>query len=323
LFNTVVAGARLYLGGLLGWALLRLLFLDRWWWLFGLNTFALYLFAPLPLVLIVAAWTRKRELWAGGALALAVGAGLFGPTLVGAPSAVEASAPTLTVMTYNALGTHEHPEEVLAVLEGGDADLVAIQELNGPTAALIEGELGEEYPHRVLDPRPGVSGMGILSRHPLTSTGETLPGRWIGTPQVLEMGFAGTTVTIVHAHPVPTHPGPPAYVRQTIEAREAQARAVDDFVAAHPGPLLAPGDFNTTAQSRAYAILTRRLEDAWVEAGWGPGHTWPGILPLRWLVRIDYVLHSREWRALDARIGPWDGASDHRPVIATLVLTRE
>src|SRR5690606_32794492 len=35
-------------------------------------------------------------------------------------------------------------------------------------------------------------------------------------------------------------------------------------------------------------------------------------------LRIDYVFHSEEWRALDARIRPWDGESDHRPVLVRL-----
>jgi hypothetical protein len=44
---------------------------------------------------------------------------------------------------------------------------------------------------------------------------------------------------------------------------------------------------------------------------------------LMWVLRIDYIFHSRHWQARSARIGPWDGVSDHRPVIATLVLTAD
>jgi endonuclease/exonuclease/phosphatase (EEP) superfamily protein YafD len=93
-------------------------------------------------------------------------------------------------------------------------------------------------------------------------------------------------------------------------------------------------DFNACDQSTAYAIVTRVLGDAWREAGWGFGHTFPGALspgssrPIilglpvpMWLLRIDYILHSRDWRTHWARIGPWDGVSDHRPVLARLVLS--
>jgi endonuclease/exonuclease/phosphatase (EEP) superfamily protein YafD len=37
-------------------------------------------------------------------------------------------------------------------------------------------------------------------------------------------------------------------------------------------------------------------------------------------VRIDYVFYSSHWRAAAARLGPWDGGSDHRPVVAELAL---
>jgi endonuclease/exonuclease/phosphatase family metal-dependent hydrolase len=70
-----------------------------------------------------------------------------------------------------------------------------------------------------------------------------------------------------------------------------------------------------------------------MEAGWGVGHTFPGVLSSKskrlniagvdvptWLIRIDYVFHSSHFHAVEAHIGPWDGYSDHRPVIAKLVL---
>lgn len=315
-----VALTHVYLAGMLAWAGMLLLFLDRWWWLFVLNTVALYLFVPLPLAFLVAWWTRRRELWIGSATVLLVGLALFAPSYLPRVRNVEVSGPTLTVMTFNVLGYNTNPGPILDAIRETDADLVALQELNAPTAEALRRELADVYPYRVFDPRPGVSGMGVLSRYPITSTGETLPGQWIGTPQVLELDFEGLSVTVVHAHPFPTGLVKPPFMQRSIEARTAQLRVLADFVADHPGPLLAPGDFNTTAHTRAYALLTTHLVDAWREAGWGAGHTWPGTAPLRWLVRIDYVFHSPQWRAVEARVGPWDNASDHRSVIATLVL---
>ena len=75
------------------------------------------------------------------------------------------------------------------------------------------------------------------------------------------------------------------------------------------------------------------MHDAWREAGWGFGHTFPGEpTPERggsrpvllgvpvptWLVRIDYIFHSDALVTIAARVGPGDGDSDHRPVVATL-----
>ncbi|MCP4105920.1 MAG: hypothetical protein GY749_10350 [Desulfobacteraceae bacterium] len=72
---------------------------------------------------------------------------------------------------------------------------------------------------------------------------------------------------------------------------------------------------------------------SWHNAGTGFGHTFPGaasdgsarpvivgIPAPKWLVRIDYIFHSEHWQTIAARTGPWDGCSDHRPVMATLAL---
>src|SRR5262245_35820167 len=64
--------SRFYISGLFGWAALRALFGDRWWWLFVLNSFAEYLFVPLPAVFASAWFARQRSLWFGFGAALAL-----------------------------------------------------------------------------------------------------------------------------------------------------------------------------------------------------------------------------------------------------------
>jgi endonuclease/exonuclease/phosphatase (EEP) superfamily protein YafD len=99
------------------------------------------------------------------------------------------------------------------------------------------------------------------------------------------------------------------------------------MVDGQPEPLVLLGDLNSAPMSEVYGTLSARLTDAFTEAGWGAGHTWPAEggnfynipHPPR-LVRIDYVFHSAEWRAEEARVGGWDGVSDHHPVVARLRL---
>jgi endonuclease/exonuclease/phosphatase (EEP) superfamily protein YafD len=109
-------------------------------------------------------------------------------------------------------------------------------------------------------------------------------------------------------------------------------QAVVDLIGENPGPLIAPVDFNATDRNTAYRMIVSELSDSWREVGWGFGHTFPGSngfgsrfhfmgVPLpRWLLRIDYVFHSEHWQAESAVVGPWDGVSDHRPVVVTLRL---
>jgi len=337
----LVTLGRVYFTWVFGWVVLRACFGTRWWLLFLLSTFAEYLFLPLPLILAIALFTRKRETWVGFGAALVLGAYLYGGLFLPSP-ALGGEGATLTVMSYNMRGMSWGPQAVVAAIRAADADLVALQELNPPTADAIGRELVSEYPYQVLDPQVGVTGMGVISRYPLRATGESLPGEWIGTPQVLSLEFNGGPVTLLHFHAFATNfagqgvRSAPASIERSVRGREQQAHAIVDFVSAHPGPMIALGDFNTVDQSTAYALVADVLTDSWREAGWGCGHTFPGgtepdgspvtfvgvPIPM-WLVRIDYVFHSEHWRAVSARIGPWDRISDHRPVVAALIRVQE
>jgi endonuclease/exonuclease/phosphatase (EEP) superfamily protein YafD len=332
-----------YLIGLAGWLLLHIMFGDRWWWLFLLTSLGIYLFVPLALVPLVALLGRRYELWVGFAAGVLVWGVLYGGAFF-ATAPVQAQEPAqareLSIMSYNMLRHNHNPEPLIAAVRAANVDVVAIQELNVPIAEALVHELGAAYPYQVLDPGVERAGMGVISRYPLVDTGDTLPGAWIGTPQILKLDFAGMQVTVFNVHTISTSLGyggnlriDPARIEETIREREAQVRTLVAAAEAQGGPVLAVGDFNTGDRSDAYTIATASLADAWSEAGSGLGHTFPGaatpgssrpaVVGIRipkWLIRIDYIFHSAHWSATDAALGPWDGVSDHRPVIARLVL---
>lgn len=344
LTSGLIALAYSYFVGLFAWALLRYLFGDRWWWLFLLSSLAAYLFAPLCLIPFVAFATRRSDLWVGSGLGFILWATLYGALFFPGTGFVQAAQPdsaALTIMSYNMLRHNHASEYVLAAIQSADADVVTLQELNVSTAEAIRHKLSAIYPYQILVPGVDSPGMGVLSRYPLYDTGETLPGRWIGIPQILTLDFIGTQITLFNIHAISTSMGyggnlriEPEKMEASIWEREQQIHILMDAVAAHHNPVIVTGDFNTGDQSEAYAIVTRRLKDAWREAGWGLGHTFPGadipgssrpaiggIRIPKWLIRIDYIFHSDDWHAINAQIGPWDGRSDHRPVIAELVLS--
>lgn len=236
---------------------------------------------------------------------------------------------TIRVMTYNALGYNPDTEGTIRVVEQMNPDIIALQELAPEHATALEKALGAKYPHRRMDARKGVTGSGIMSRYPLRDINaqSLLTSAWIGTPMAVEIDVLGKPLQFVNFH---TYAGP-MYTR----IREDQCRLLAEFAAAHPGPLIFAGDLNATDQNTAYAIVTRSMHDAWREAGWGMGHTFPGkptpdiggsrpvILGIpvpQWLVRIDYIFHSNSLVTIDAQMGPGDAGSDHRPVVVTLAL---
>ncbi len=323
-----------YLVVLFGWFALSRLAGDSWWWLFLLNSLALYLFLPLPPLLVLALARRKPVLAVGSSLGLALWLALYGPLFIGAPAQADTSEPAITVMTYNTLLSNRRPETVLASIRAADADVIALQELNPIMARALHDELAEAYPYQVLDPQIGTSGLGVISRYPIRLLAEPLPGDWTGRPQVFRLDIHGRPVTLLNVHLHSTmllsadQVLPSAdRLRRAIREREREAQTIADFAAAQPGPLIVTGDFNTTDQSMAYRIVAGALHDSWREAGWGLGHTYgPGLLRLGfrlWLVRIDYIFVSDEWHVTDAHTGLWGGISDHRPLIATLRLQSE
>jgi endonuclease/exonuclease/phosphatase (EEP) superfamily protein YafD len=322
--------AQFYLLGLFTWLVLFLAVRDRTPLLFALNSFAVYLFVPLPLA-VLAAWLAPRPwswaLWGQVAAAAVVWAALFGALFVPrtAPVAAAPEAPRLRVLTANLLGFNDNSAATIAGLRAANADVLALHELNPVVAAAIQSELSDEYPYQVLEPHIAYTGGGVISRYPLRPTGDRLGGAWLGTPQMLEVDVNGRSVTLVSVHA-------PSGIERVAE-REAGARALAAYAAAHTGPLIVAGDMNATGQNRVHDLITRELADAWETAGWGLGHTFPGAdgigssrprllgFPVpKWLIRIDFVFYSRHLLPLSATTGPSDAVSDHRPVLVDFAL---
>jgi endonuclease/exonuclease/phosphatase (EEP) superfamily protein YafD len=337
----LIAVAYSYFALLGGWAALHALFPDRWWWLFLLTSLAVYLFLPLPFMLLITLLARRPELWLCCAAAALLWLHMYGALWLPRPRAIAeagSTPPTFSIMSYNILVHNNEPERMLAAIQAADADVVALQEINAATAQVIRRNLAHVYPYQVIATAEDTSGMGVISRYPLHATGNTLSGSWIGPPQILTLEVAGHMVTLLNVHARSTSLGyggtlriHPQHIEASIREREQQIQMLAAFAAARQEPLIMVGDFNTGDQSRAYASLAAVLKDAWREAGHGFGHTFPGAAtpgssrPIiagmripRWLIRIDYIFYSEHWRAASASPGPWDGTSDHRPVMARL-----
>ena len=299
---------------------------DPWLPIFFLNALSVYLFLPLPLVLLATIALRNYALTGASLAAVAAFFVLWGAPLL-PRSTPPAEGPVLTVMTYNLLGGNNFSSGVVEALRASDADVIALQELDPDNAAAIADQLAEAYPYQVLRPGQGGHGAGMISRLPMQLTGETLRDRWwTAQPIIASVAFDGRSVVVIDVHAAATSLG--------AGDREHESRLLQNYVDAHDGPVVLAGDFNATDRNHSYEILRETLHDAWRDVGHGFGHTFPGaskqetpssaraelfgISVPRWLVRIDYVFYTDELRAVQAGIGPWDGHSDHRPTIAKL-----
>lgn len=134
----------------------------------------------------------------------------------------------------------------------------------------------------------------------------------------------GTDVVVYVAHPTPPRNffSPLTY---SDERRGNQINDLRDQLRQESDPVLVLCDCNMTDQSDDYRAMNDLLDDSFREAGTRMGFTFPATFRsygrfLPYLVRIDYIWHSDQFVALDARVADNSGTSDHRPVIAELSL---
>jgi endonuclease/exonuclease/phosphatase (EEP) superfamily protein YafD len=101
--------------------------------------------------------------------------------------------------------------------------------------------------------------------------------------------------------------------------RFAQGQALANELAGLSGPYVLLGDFNDVPSSRTLALFlaSARAAEKPVEARF----TWDAERPS---TEIDHVLVSppKRWRVERVEVVPERSASDHRPVVADLVLRK-
>lgn len=280
-----------------------------------------FFFAPLLVLLPLAFLSSSRPAIVSTLLVLALFLGLFLPLFLprlGPPPPV--AGKPLRVMTYNLGGSRAAPGALVAAIEGQDVDLVALQEVTPATGQALQEALGTRFPFSILE--PGQADTGLLSRHPIVASERFRPAGFGRAALLARLDVDGAIMHVIVVHPRPPGlcPLPAGVCYQELE------RQVDDIArraAVLPGPVLVLGDFNMSEQTRAYDKMAGTLRDAFREAGWGFGFTFPvgrsqGRLPVPGpLVRIDYIFHSNELYAGRAAVGCRAG-SDHCFVVAQL-----
>lgn len=111
--------------------------------------------------------------------------------------------------------------------------------------------------------------------------------------------------------------------RDNFEHRIEQSRKVALGVTRRPRPMIVAGDLNASETSPVVrALIATGLRDAFSSAGFGYGYTHGHSLRLGFsFLRLDHILVSADIGVHDSYVGEPD-ASDHRPVIADLWVTR-
>ncbi|NNE44143.1 MAG: hypothetical protein HKN12_08030 [Gemmatimonadetes bacterium] len=241
---------------------------------------------------------------------------------------------TVRVITYNVQAALGGVGRVAEDLRPLNADVIALQEVERNVARSLRADqpaelaaaLGMEYVFvpAITSAVNGDHGLAVLSRFPLDDVVVTeLPqggGKW---PRVAlgvrvrspEGDFRVVTVHLARPWGWPLH---------NTRTRLRQLQTVTEAYRDEPLPLLLCGDFNAFPWSLEALRLQPRFRNAWRPWRDGPSPSWQ-IATVGWpgagALKIDHVFHDEAWESR----GNWSappGASDHRPVIADLALTR-
>jgi vancomycin resistance protein VanJ len=255
---------------------------------------------------------------------LLVGLLRFGDDVVSFGGPTSARGDTLTALTWNLEAGEGSGAKLVSVLTGTDVSIVALQELTPDHATLLEADtrvIGR-FPHRLLNPRPGVLGIGLLSAHPIRQWGVR------ATPaQLVTLDVGGRAVTVLNAHPLPgaIRTATPLRIPYDFDATRRDADIAGLRAWVQPAldrrePVLVLGDYNVTDREPAYQTLSRGMRDAHLEVGWGSGASWR---PERFkgmpfgLLRIDYLFSAGGLAPLSITTDCAPRGGDHCLVRAT------
>lgn len=255
------------------------------WWVAGVNMFVPQWVWGLPSVVLLplTAWYVRRWTWLPAITLLYV----VGPIMGWCWSfhADPAGLP-LRVMTYNVqLWGRASSSRVAAEIENARPDILCLQDARLPGGTALD-ELLEHW--HVASFRQYV----IASRFPIVDSA------------VGDISYGGERHTSNLSH------------------RVTQGAALANDLRDVRDPVVVAGDLNAPPQSLASRALTDiGLVDVFSAGGRGYGYTFGHTLRgEQSFLRLDRILDSRHFATVRARAGGAT-ASDHRPVIADLVLT--
>ncbi len=255
--------------------------------------------------------TLMRRRWVASGVLAAAGAVSAAPVLPYLPlapgSVAEAAVEPVKVLSVNVSFRQFSARRLLEIVRESAPDVVVVQELT-PHAERELAALDEMFPQNRRFPADGPYGIGLWSRFPLESSATIAIGRRPGIEARVRGPAGPFTVIGVHLSAPTTARRGSARNR---ELRELAARS-----AAHAGPLVVAGDFNTTPYSPYFTdrLAESRLTDS--RRGRTLSISWPTTLPVIG-IPIDHVAVNDGFTVLSHRRLP-NFESDHYGLLVEL-----
>lgn len=304
-------------------------------------------------VLLFGAWAMvpdRRALPASLAVTVTLAAAIWGPSWSARPQATDDDGVPVRVMSWNLRRLWGGPDDggdphacAVREIEQHAPDVLALLEVSAHDVEKLERDLDMTCTHHAYLSTSGAKrgGLAACARGPW----EVKSGRGLRFVDHVDWYYVFTEVQrrdrvfnllAVHLSPYEyvakkirlgvrnLAQGDPNELQalekegvQIVRGQADQARALIERVARLQDPTVVAGDFNSTRDAALHASLRQHLTDTWEQGGQGLGGTVSlfGWLPLR----IDYI-YATEQLPVAAAALPEAGCSDHRPVLADLVL---
>lgn len=264
------------------------------------------------LAVAAAWWLVRRHPWRAAVCAVLAGTNAFCWVSLYKP-APRPTPPTkaLRVMALNVLTSNHQFEQVRALLEREQPDLLLLQEVNQAWMENLTA-ISNQFPHNIAVPREDNFGIALLSSIPFVSAVTTnLDHSMVPTVDAV-MDVQGHRLRLLGLHALP-----PAS-KDGATYRDAQLAACGEILQAEAGPVILTGDFNATPWSPCLRKLRRVSGLLDSMQGYGPQASWPTYLwPL--LIPLDHLYHSAHIQVVDRRLDTSSG-SDHAALIVDVQL---
>jgi endonuclease/exonuclease/phosphatase (EEP) superfamily protein YafD len=221
---------------------------------------------------------------------------------------------TLRVMTINVLRKNDEKEAAVQAVVRARPDIVIGIETDKPWADAFEKALKTDYPYAKIADRADNYGVLIFSRHPIEKV-EVFESPVAYVPTIrAEIKIDQTTIVVYGIH---TFPPLSAFNAHSLQSQLAD---VAKRIKAEKSPVILMGDLNSTPWSSYFRsfLAGSGLVDS--TRGFGPQSSWPSNLP-KIGIPIDHILTSPEIVTTRRKV-LGDVGSDHRPVVADLLLPR-
>jgi vancomycin resistance protein VanJ len=328
-----------YVSIIIALTLLNRLGPDRWWFS-ALNLYLPQVFWLIPgaVLSVICLVMARRWIWAPILCIAWIAGPIMGFCWSKHGSHQASDGTVIRIMTWNVKYGKHGTLGFAHDIDINRPDIILLQDATG----LLDGPLGDYF--KKWDTYANGQFV-VASRFPLSG----VEVRSISLPWEKQtclrsrVRIGSTTITLYNVHLESPRQGLNAitsarkelwYLPNAIQQLESnvftrfmQARILREFILREKGPVIVAGDLNSPDTSLVCASLRDAgLHDAFAEGGRGYGYTYGHFLLQRRLprmraswMRIDHIMMSSQLETQRSWTGTGE-ASDHRPVIADLIL---